>query len=206
MPEFNPIIPLDLSSNGPSQDVNVPSVADPTNYNPQDNRRVTDPNDNPRDDNRSIFEFSKASSLEEHPITFNPRDAEGYDKLNYNPLANNEEDFARTQGLFSKIGNTAIRFTGGTVGAFAETIMSIPDLLHAIGTGTISNAYKNPIAQAIDDFNDLLTEIKNEGGEVTDSYPQYNTIYAYIPVQKIELVAENANVNSISIPSEGTTN
>lgn len=163
--QFNSIIPIDLSQNTPQADPHVPSVADPRNYQPQPlpaNYAATMPDEETKPmSGADIFSslLEKANSKLPHydnETPFNPKDAQRFTAIPYNPNVNNEDNYAKTQGVMSQIGNATAKFVVGSGVAFAETLMSIPDLLRASFGG---NTYKNSWAQGLEDFQNNMENV-----------------------------------------------
>jgi len=81
----------------------------------------------------------------------------------WNPNIDNEAVAAANQSSFAKWGNALVK-TGATVlSTVAQSLMTIPDTIQALGSGKISDLYQSPLENQADTF------MKN----IEDKFPNY---------------------------------
>lgn len=84
---------------------------------------------------------------------------------NWNPYIDNEEVAAQKQPWYDKWANALLKTGATAIGTFAQSLMTIPDSIRAIGSGDLSADYQSPLENGVD------TWMKN----LEDEFPNYYT-------------------------------
>lgn len=133
MPDFSPIIPIDLSGGAkPTPDIHVPSVADPRDYNPNYANTAL-PSvamaDNSHYDGNIMDVIESQNKPVQTPkdIPFNPALQDRYKQLPFNPMVDNEDVYGRDQSSLKQFGSGVVKGIASGVMSFAQALTFQPN-------------------------------------------------------------------------------